>query len=169
MRKDPDAPEQRGGPRVLNFDATSALLALAKEHPQLDATSLASQMLMQHNVVISNSTVYATLERSCWTRKCIESRAKEADPEQETAYILDMQHYSLDQFIFLDKVHFDERNLNVMWGWGPKGKHVIMDGNFRHENRFTTRRASRMQLRHSSTRLFPPPTTHEPSAGTQDV
>jgi transposase len=123
---DPTLYGPRGRPRKIKPSHNSVLTRTLTLLPTTSGSSLSIELLLQKGIFVSSRTVTRHLKRIDYTFKKVESRACEADAAEEALFLLEADDQGSEEFLFLDEVRINERTSNFLFGWGRKGKRVIV-------------------------------------------
>jgi len=125
--RSPDTYALMGRPRLLDRTEEQVVVDLIKADPLITNLTIQNQLLQRFDKYLTLPTINGYRHRLGFTYKKVDSRAIEANPIQETRYLLQLSQYSARQLICLDEVHFNEKSSNALYAWAQSGEHAVVE------------------------------------------
>lgn len=116
-----------GGPRPIITPAmkTSIKLLLDKR-PWIYQDKIAGFLLDAYDVTVSQSAISWCLEQIKITRKKLKVEAAQRNTELRTQWQDNLQHFTIEQLICVDKSGRDKRTEDHTYGWSNEGSQAIV-------------------------------------------
>lgn len=120
---------KKGRPRKIGRAIVNHVTWLAQEDPSVTVTQVQAS-LSEIDIHVHESTLRRTLQREGYTFKRLVKTARERSEYQPADFTLRMAEYSVEQLVFTDETHKDERDTVRGYGWGIRGQRAQAEAPF---------------------------------------
>jgi transposase len=135
--RSPRAPPTRvGRTRLITPVMLEALCDHLLEKPGLYLDEMAVFLWDKFGLPITNSSISRALSSISWSKKTIQRRAKEQNPDLRDEYIHDISKFKSHQLVFVDESGCDKQIGFRRTGWSPAGVAPVQVTQFHRDQRY---------------------------------
>lgn len=126
-----DAPAKTlGRPKEITENMWLAIRYELEQCPGLSQQALADFLFKQYSVRVSRATIGRGIQRQVWTKKVMDTVAKERNQELRNFYIEKRSHIDPKCMVFVDETGDDRRRAILKRGYAPKGVRPVQTKRF---------------------------------------